>query len=158
MFLADCRSSWARLSLTVPGNTGFGSRRPDSETPDEAAQILTLLSIAAVFMGTALTIRDLIGERPIFRREQAVGLSTGAYLSAKVMVFCVFASIQAAITTVMVILGKGAPTESVVLLGNPTFELFVPSPLRAWPRRSSGWCCRRSPAPTSRSCRCWWCR
>ncbi len=74
---------------------------------------MTLLSIAAVFMGTALTIRDLIGERPIFRREQAVGLSTGAYLSAKIMVFCVFASIQAAITTVMVILGKGAPTESV---------------------------------------------
>jgi ABC transport system ATP-binding/permease protein len=125
VFLAVLPFIMGGLALTVPGNTGFGAATPTSATPDEAAQILTLLSIAAVFMGTALTIRDLIGERPIFRREQAVGLSTGAYLSAKIMVFCVFASIQAAITTVMVILGQGAPTESVVLLGNPTFELFV---------------------------------
>jgi ABC transport system ATP-binding/permease protein len=125
VFLAVLPFIMGGLALTVPGNTGFGVGAPTSATPDEAAQILTLLSIAAVFMGTALTIRDLIGERPIFRREQAVGLSTGAYLSAKIMVFCVFASIQAAITTVMVILGKGAPTASVLLLGNPTFELFV---------------------------------
>ncbi len=125
VFLAVLPFIMGGLALTVPGNTGFGVAAPTSATPDGAAQILTLLSIAAVFMGTALTIRDLIGERPIFRREQAVGLSTGAYLSAKIMVFCVFASTQAAITTVMVILGKGAPTVSVVLVGNPTFELFV---------------------------------
>ena len=50
-------------------------------------------------MGTALTIRDLIGERPIFRREQAVGLSTSAYLMAKIAVFCAFATVQAAIAT-----------------------------------------------------------
>ena len=43
-----------------------------------------LLSIGAVFMGTALTIRDLVGERTIFRREQAVGLSATAYLFAKI--------------------------------------------------------------------------
>ncbi|BBZ37710.1 ATP-binding cassette domain-containing protein [Mycobacterium conspicuum] len=125
VFLALLPFIMGGLALTVPGNTGFGVGAPNSATPDEAAQILTLLSIAAVFMGTALTIRDLIGERPIFRREQAVGLSTGAYLSAKIMVLCVFASLQAAITTVIVVLGKGAPTESVVLVGNPTFELFV---------------------------------
>jgi ABC-type multidrug transport system ATPase subunit len=79
VFLAVLPLIMGGLSLTVPGNTGFGIAGPTSATPDEAAQILTLLSIAAVFMGTALTIRDLIGERPIFRREQAVGLSTGAY-------------------------------------------------------------------------------
>jgi ABC transport system ATP-binding/permease protein len=98
---------------------------PTSNTPDEAAQILTLLSIAAVFMGTALTIRDLIGERAIFRREQAVGLSTWAYLGAKLTVFFAFAVMQAAITTAIVILGKGAPTQKAVLLGDPSFELFV---------------------------------
>ncbi len=125
VFLAVLPFIMGALALTVPGSTGFGAGAPNSATPDEAAQILTLLSIAAVFMGTALTIRDLIGERPIFRREQAVGLSTGAYLSAKILVFCVFATIQAAITTIMVILGKGAPAESVVVEGNPTFELFL---------------------------------
>ena len=83
------------------------------------------MSIAAVFMGTALTLRDLIGERAIFRREQAVGLSAGAYLSAKFAVFCVFAIIQAAVVTGIVLVGKGAPTQPAVLLGNSSFELFV---------------------------------
>ncbi|HEY1439827.1 MAG TPA: ATP-binding cassette domain-containing protein, partial [Mycobacterium sp.] len=125
LFLALLPFIMGALSLTVPGNTGFGIAEPTSETPDESAQILTLLSIAAVFMGTALTIRDLIGERAIFRREQAVGLSTWAYLSAKVTVFCLFAIAQAAIATGIVLAGKGAPTQPAVLLGNSSFELFV---------------------------------
>ncbi|OBK44185.1 ATP-binding cassette domain-containing protein [Mycobacterium sp. 1081908.1] len=124
-FLALLPFVMGALSLTVPGNTGFGVAPPTSGTPDESAQILTLLSIAAVFMGTALTIRDLIGERAILRREQAVGLSTGAYLGAKLTVFCAFAVAQAAIATGIVLLGKGAPTRPPVLLGNPSLELFV---------------------------------
>ncbi len=128
-FLALLPFVMGGLSLTVPGDTGFGVAPPTSDTPDESAQILTLLSIAAVFMGTALTIRDLIGERPIFRREQAVGLSTGAYLGAKVVVFCAFAVVQAAIATGIVVAGKGPPTQRAVLLAGlgfgPSFELFV---------------------------------
>jgi ABC-type multidrug transport system ATPase subunit len=128
-FLALLPFILGALSLTVPGHAGFGVAEPTSSTPDEAAQILILMSIAAVFMGTALTIRDLIGERAIFRREQAVGLSTGAYLTAKIAVFCVFAVVQAAITTGIVLVGKGAPTQPAVLLGPSTFaagvELFV---------------------------------
>ena len=129
VFLALLPFILGALSLTVPGTTGFGIAEPTSQTPDESAQILTLLSIAAVFMGTALTIRDLIGERAIFRREQAVGLSTWAYLSAKVTVFCVFAIIQAGIATGIVLIGKGAPTMHAVVLGPSTIaaslELFV---------------------------------
>jgi ABC transport system ATP-binding/permease protein len=128
-FLAVLPFILGALSLTVPGSTGFGVADPTSGTPDEAAQILILLSIAAVFMGTALTIRDLIGERAIFRREQAVGLSAGAYLSAKLTVFCVFAVAQAAIATGIVLVGKGAPSQPAVLLGSSkfaaSFELFV---------------------------------
>jgi ABC-type multidrug transport system ATPase subunit len=129
VFLALLPFILGALSLSVPGHTGFGVADPNSATPDESAQILTLLSIAAVFMGTALTIRDLIGERAIFRREQAVGLSTWAYLSAKTAVFCAFAMMQAAIATAIVIAGKGAPTQGAVLLGPSKFdasvELFV---------------------------------
>jgi len=130
VFLAMLPFIMGALALTVPGDTGFGNAQPTSETPDESAQILTLLSIAAVFMGTALTIRDLIGERAIFRREQAVGLSAWAYLSAKVTVFCALATAQAAITTGIVLVGKGTPTQPAVLPGSSkffgaSFELFV---------------------------------
>jgi hypothetical protein len=86
---------------------------------------MVLLNIGAVFMGTALTIRDLIGERPIFRREQAVGLSTTAYLLAKVAVFSLFATIQAAIATFIVRIGKGAPTAHPPFFGSSTVSLFL---------------------------------
>lgn len=112
------------LSLTVTGpRPGLGIAQPSA--PTQPQFIMVLLNIGAVFMGTALTIRDLIGERPIFKREQAVGLSTWAYLLAKITVFCLFAITQSAIAVVLVRLGKGAPTESALFFGNPTFALFV---------------------------------
>jgi ABC transport system ATP-binding/permease protein len=113
------------LSLAVPGTVGFGIPNPMGNAPNEPGQILVLLNVGAIFMGTALTIRDLIGERAIFRREQAVGLSTSAYLLAKICVYCTAAIIQSAILVGIVIYGKGAPTQGAVVLGSPGLELFV---------------------------------
>ena len=56
-----------------------------------------LLNISAVFMGSALSIRDLVGERAIFQREQAAGLSATAYLLAKIGVYGVTAAVQTAV-------------------------------------------------------------
>ena len=129
IFLALLPFILGALSLTVPGNNGFHVPGPNAGTPDEAAQILALLLPAAAFMGTALTIRDLVGERAIFQREQAVGLSTTAYLLAKTGVFCGFAIVQSAIITAIVVLGKGTPARGAVLLGHSTVgatvELFA---------------------------------
>ncbi|BBZ37711.1 FHA domain-containing protein [Mycobacterium conspicuum] len=113
------------LTLTVRGNSGYGMSDPLGNNPAQPDQILVMLNVGAVFMGTALTIRDLIGERPIFRREQAVGLSTAAYMGAKIVVFSVFAIVQAAIATAISIIGWGKPLSGAVLLGNVDFELFV---------------------------------
>ena len=124
-FLAMLPFIMGVLSLSVPGTVGFGVPDPMSNAPNEPGQILVLLNVGAIFMGTALTIRDLIGERAIFRREQAVGLSTTAYLLAKVGVYATFAVIQSVIVTAITIAGKGAPTQGSVGLGNPTLDLFV---------------------------------
>ncbi|MDP7735231.1 FHA domain-containing protein [Mycobacterium paragordonae] len=128
VFLALLPFILGALSLTVPGSNGFRAVGEHGGTPDESAQILNLLLLAAAFMGTALTIRDLVGERAVFQREQAVGLSTTAYLLAKTAVFCVFAVLQAAIATAIVVGGKGAPTRGGLVLGHgnvaATFELF----------------------------------
>ncbi|MDT5277389.1 MAG: transport system ATP-binding/permease protein, partial [Mycobacterium sp.] len=126
VFLAVLPFLIGALSLTVKGpKPGLGPADPLGLAPTQPQYIMVLLNIGAVFMGTALTIRDLIGERPIFRREQAVGLSTTAYLLAKVFVFCVFATVQAAISTFIVRLGKGAPTAHPPFFDNSTFSLFV---------------------------------
>ncbi|HEY7054675.1 MAG TPA: FHA domain-containing protein [Mycobacterium sp.] len=119
------------LSLSVPGDVGFGVPIPAIQggpAPNEPGQILVMLNVGAIFMGTALTIRALIGERAIFRREQAVGLSTTAYILAKVCVFTVFAVIQSAIVTAIAVGGKGwgkGAVDSGALIGNRSLELFV---------------------------------
>jgi ABC-type multidrug transport system ATPase subunit len=126
VFLAVLPFLIGALSLTVKGpKPGLGPADPLGLAPTQPQYIMVLLNIGAVFMGTALTIRDLIGERPIFKREQAVGLSTTAYLLAKVAVFCAFATTQAAISTIIVRIGKGAPTAHPPFFGNSTFSLFV---------------------------------
>ncbi|WP_231999150.1 FHA domain-containing protein [Mycobacterium sp. 1081908.1] len=125
VFLALLPFIMGSLSMSVPGDVGFGRPDPMGAAPTEPGQILVLLNVGAVFMGTALTIRDLIGERAIFLREQAVGLSTTAYLLAKVFVYTVFAVMQSAIVTVIAIVGKGGPTQGAVALGIPNLELFV---------------------------------
>jgi ABC-type multidrug transport system ATPase subunit len=125
IFLAILPFIMGSLSMSVPGDVGFNAPPLTSEAPTEPAQILVLLNVGAVFMGTALTIRDLIGERAIFLREQAVGLSTTAYLLAKVCVYTVLALVQSAIVTVIALLGKPGPKTSAVLLGSPALELYA---------------------------------
>ncbi len=124
-FLAVLPFIMGALTMSVPGDVGFGHPNPTGDAPTEPGQILVLLNVGAVFMGTALTIRDLIGERAIFQREQAVGLSTSAYLLAKVFVYTFFAVVQSAIVIVIAIIGKGGPTQGAVALGIPNVELFA---------------------------------
>ncbi|EKF24749.1 ABC transporter family protein [Mycolicibacterium hassiacum DSM 44199] len=129
VFLALLPFIMGVLSLSVPGDVGFGRPDPMGPAPNEPGQILVLLNVGAIFMGTALTIRDLIGERAIFRREQAVGLSTTAYLLAKVCVYSVFAIVQSAIVTAITIAGKGWDVQKGAvdhgsLLPDPKLELF----------------------------------
>jgi ABC transport system ATP-binding/permease protein len=125
------------LSMSVPHYVGLGQVQTTEipglglsatgNAPNEPNQILVLLNVGAIFIGTALTIRALIGERAIFLREQAVGLSTSAYLLAKMVVFSVFAVLQAGIVIVITILlvgwGPGAVTSGAVL--NRNLEMFV---------------------------------
>jgi len=70
----------------VPGDAGLGPASRYGSSPDQAVEILAVLAVGAVLMGTALGIRDLFGEQRIFRREQAHGLSASAFLAGKVIV------------------------------------------------------------------------
>ncbi len=73
--------------------------------PGEARQRVIVLIVAACLMGTALAIRELVGERPIFRREYAVGLSPGIYFLSKVLVLGAAAFLQGLAVTFIAVVG-----------------------------------------------------
>ncbi|MGO8770277.1 ATP-binding cassette domain-containing protein [Mycobacterium sp.] len=115
----------AALAVLIPGDSGLDRPSPGSGNPHEAIEILAALNIAAVILGTALTIRAVVAEGHVFRREQAVGLSASAYLAAKVIVFSAAAAILTAIVFVVVVVVKGGPAHGAVLLHDATLELYV---------------------------------
>ncbi|MEI2672021.1 MAG: ATP-binding cassette domain-containing protein [Marmoricola sp.] len=116
------------LSLVVPGKAGFGVAGVDA--PSEAGQLLVLLILGACFMGSSISVRDLVGERPIYQREQAAGLLPPAYLAAKIAVFCSATVLQSAALLTIVIIGKNAPKEGA-LLPSGAIELFIAISLTA---------------------------
>lgn len=127
VFLATLPFIVGLLPLTVTGHAGFGQPPLNGSAPLEPKHLVALMSFAAILMGTTLTARDLVGERGIFRREQAAGLSASAYLLAKIAVFGAVAVIQSAILVLVVtapVIGKPAPAGAAAL-GSPMWELFA---------------------------------
>jgi ABC-type multidrug transport system ATPase subunit/ABC-type multidrug transport system permease subunit len=125
LFWAVLPLGLAALAVLIPGDSGLDRPGPGSGNPHEAIEILAALNIAAVILGTALTIRVVVAERHVFRREQAVGLWSFAYLAAKVIVFSAAAAILTAVVFVVVMVVKGGPVHGAVLLHNATLELYV---------------------------------
>jgi ABC-type multidrug transport system ATPase subunit len=128
LFLAILPFLLAALTLLIPGDSGLERPNPSHSNPHEAIEILAALNIAAVIVGTALTIRALVEERRAFRREQAIGLSTPAYLGAKILVFGLAALVLTAVLFAIVVVVKGGPVHGAVLLGfsgGATVELYA---------------------------------
>ncbi|MEV6771365.1 FHA domain-containing protein [Nocardia sp. NPDC051030] len=120
------------LSLVVPGKNGFHkgalTQMPDGSFVltggSESQQLLVVLILGACFMGSTLTVRDLVGERAIYFRERAVGLRSGAYLMSKVIIFSVAALFQAGIMMAIVLLGKKRPGPGAAISAG-SLELYI---------------------------------
>ncbi|WP_460010438.1 ABC transporter permease, partial [Mycobacterium avium] len=124
-FLALLPFVLAGLTLLIPGDSGLARPAPSSANAHEAIEILALLNVAAVIIGTALTVPAMVGEHRVYRREQQVGLSAPAYLAAKIAVYALAAAVWAAVMFAVVIAVKGAPVYGAVVLHDATFELYV---------------------------------
>jgi ABC-type multidrug transport system ATPase subunit len=124
-FLVALSIALAGLTLLIPGNSGLSQPDATSRNPHEAVEILAALNLAAVILGTALTIREVVSERRVFRREQAVGLWAPAYLLGKIAFFGLAAAVLTAVTFTIVIAVKGGPVRGALFLHNATFELYA---------------------------------
>ncbi|WP_327004732.1 FHA domain-containing protein [Dactylosporangium sp. NBC_01737] len=114
----------AALLYVIPGDDGFA--RPDNPLgrSAEASQLAVVLIIGAVFFGLAGGVRELVRERPIYRRERAVGLAPGAYLGSKVLVFAAVNGVQAALFVLVGLAGRPGAQDALALRW-PLLELIV---------------------------------
>jgi hypothetical protein len=98
----------AMLSLVVPGSEGFGAPAPDAMM--EPNQLLVVMTTAAALMGVAVSYKAVVGEHVILMRELAAGLSTWAYIGAKLIVYAIVCAVQA--TLFMAIFSAAHPLAS----------------------------------------------
>jgi ABC-type multidrug transport system ATPase subunit len=114
----------AALLHVIPGSNGFATPENPLARGPEAAQLLVVLIIGAVFLGLAGGVRELVRERAIYRRERAVGLAPGAYLGSKLLVFALLNGVQAALFVVVGLAGR-PPAGEALALRWPLLELIA---------------------------------
>ncbi|GAA2529311.1 ABC transporter ATP-binding protein [Winogradskya humida] len=102
-----------------------------------AATLLVILVLGAAFMGMAGSIRELVAERPIYQREWAIGLRSGAYLGSKIAVSAIICVLQAIVLGLLGLLGRDLPASGVIL-ASPRLELIVVLALTAFTAAMAG--------------------
>jgi ABC-type multidrug transport system ATPase subunit len=112
--------SWQRPHGDQGGGDGSGGGRGNADI----STLMVVLVLGCAFTGFAGAFRELVKERSIFRREQAIGLSRGAYLWSKLVVLGAITSGQAVILAVAGLFGQPGPDHPLVL-GNGTAEVIV---------------------------------
>ncbi|MGH3980724.1 MAG: ATP-binding cassette domain-containing protein [Pseudonocardiaceae bacterium] len=108
------------LTLVVPGSSGLSvsaALDPAASNSDrmQPTQMMLLLIIAGLLMGAFQSVRELVKEREIYRRERAIGLSMTAYLCSKLVVLGVLVGMQAVLLGVLGVAWHNPPDDPVVL-------------------------------------------
>jgi ABC-type multidrug transport system ATPase subunit/pSer/pThr/pTyr-binding forkhead associated (FHA) protein len=114
----------AALAHALPVDTGLSLAEQARGVPGAPQSLLMVFVVGAALMGSAASIRELVKERAIYRRERAIGLSRPAYLLSKVVVLSLITGLQAVVLGVLGTLGRPGPDEAV-LLGDPRLEILA---------------------------------
>jgi ABC-type transport system involved in multi-copper enzyme maturation permease subunit len=85
---------------------------------------LLVLVVGGALMGTNASIRELVKEREIYRRERAIGMSRWAYLASKVVVLSIITGLQAVALGLLGNAGRPAPDDPL-FLRLPMAEIVV---------------------------------
>jgi ABC transport system ATP-binding/permease protein len=94
-------------------------------TNQNAEELLLTLTICACLSGTASSVRELVKERPIYVRERAAGLSSGAYLSSKLIVLVVISIVQSALLVLIGLFGQKMPPKGALPGVPPLVEILI---------------------------------
>ncbi|OBK51734.1 FHA domain-containing protein [Mycobacterium kubicae] len=108
----------------VPGKAGLSLTKAIEQQSTQPSQLLVLLIIGGALMGCAASIREIVKEQAIYRREHGIGLSGGAYLASKLVVLTVLTTGQGLILGFLGPAFLPPPDQSVVVPW-PTLEIAV---------------------------------
>jgi ABC-type multidrug transport system ATPase subunit len=108
------------IPRVVPAKHGLNALtgQPNQDAPT----VMMVMILCACFMGMANSVREIVKERPIYRRERAIGLSISAYLGSKVIVLTLITAAQATLFTLIAVLGR---TPSSGALGPALLDVLV---------------------------------
>jgi hypothetical protein len=87
--------------------------------------VLLILVVCACLAGTASSIWELVKERSIYIRERAAGLSSGAYLSSKLLVLGVISVVQSVILVFIGLAGQRMPAHGALTGLPPLVEIMI---------------------------------
>jgi ABC-type multidrug transport system ATPase subunit/pSer/pThr/pTyr-binding forkhead associated (FHA) protein len=101
-----------------------------------AQTVLFSMSVSAVYLGVLLSMRELVKERGIYRRERMVGLRLGPYFLSKISVLSFFSLYQSFVLVLLVLLKAPAPSGGALFWA--PFEMFFTLFLTAFGGMSLG--------------------
>jgi ABC-type multidrug transport system ATPase subunit len=112
------------LALLMIAALGSGAFDRSAGYNPLAQMVVTVAVLTITLTGLLNSIREIVKEFPIYRRERFVGLSIGAYVISKVGVLAPLVVIQAIILA-FVGLARQPVDGSAPVLGSPGLELVV---------------------------------
>jgi len=115
----------ALLPIILGGLIFYVGDHQGLQSPQQTSTVLLMLVICACLAGAALSVRELVKERAIFVRERAAGLSSGAYLSSKLLVLGVISLVIAFVLVLLGVAARPLPKSGSFLTSAPLAELLV---------------------------------
>jgi hypothetical protein len=112
------------LLLRLPTDELQRLPRPQLHLFSRAVAPLLLVTLALTQLSINLSVREIVKELAIFKRERAVGVSISAYLLSKVVVLTVIGIVQAAVIVLIATARQGGPSDGVIF-GSARLELIV---------------------------------
>ena len=123
MILAAQGPVIAFLMLVVFGENKL-DRDQDLSTTGGSSSVLLAMVLAVVFVGAAGAVREIVKERPILLREQAVGVSTAGYVASKVVLLGGMVVLQSLVIVVFTLIRQGSPDDGFFMFGS-TLEIVA---------------------------------
>ena len=124
LFMAGLPLVLTLLMQALPGDAGLSLREQLTGTKGQPNLLLLVLIVGGALMGTNASIRELVKEREIYRRERAIGLSRAAYLASKLVVLGIITGAQAVALGMLGNLGRPAPDDPL-LVQQPMVEIVL---------------------------------